>query len=111
MAGQHRGARIWALVHRPARVSYRTSVGSAAFQDLVGRVEALWAPDAHPFTIISAIYKSREVILLHALVGKISSLTGVPLVQRITTELRPHEGRDYPQVQVDLRPVWSPDGS
>ena len=44
------------------------------------------APSAHPFTIITAIMRAREMIFYHALFGYKSVLPGVPLVAYIATE-------------------------
>tara|TARA_B110001450_G_scaffold154698_1_gene144299 strand:+ start:611 stop:10615 length:10005 start_codon:yes stop_codon:yes gene_type:complete len=47
-------------------------------------------PPAHPFTMITAIHRSREIIFFHALTGRKTMLPGVPMVEYISTELQQH---------------------
>ena len=84
-------------------LALRAKLNSAAFGAVQGLLERLCLgvpagpmgyppaiPPEHPYVVITAILRSREVIFWHALMGYKSVIPGVPLVKHIATEIAPH---------------------
>ena len=81
----------------------RVKLNSAAFQATNAAISRLCfgvaagpggipaaVPSEHPYVIITAIFRSREVIFWHALMGYKTMLPGVPLVKHISTRIAVH---------------------
>jgi len=67
----------------------RARVQSAGFISLSAALLASLDAKKHPFDSMLLIFKSLEIVYVHALLGKLKYLQGVPLVARIVEELSP----------------------
>ena len=68
----------------------RAKVNSAPFLALSQQLQGMFNAGTHPYEIIRFIFGSCEVLFIHPLLGRKNVLSGVPLVERIATELRQH---------------------
>ena len=68
--------------------SLNVKLHSAAFLADAAAIQAHFTNGSHPYVIIFEIFNSCEIIFWHALLERKNVLPGVPLVERIATELR-----------------------
>ena len=68
----------------------RVKLNSAAFLAASNVINVLVASGAHPFNIITAVFRSCEIIFWHAILGRKDVVPLVPLVAVIAQTLRPH---------------------